>query len=107
MHWSFVELKDLNSCPIEIIKGLTDKGQFQYLIGFKAPQERGLILLPRPLSNDPRFIQYIYRYSHASKRFVEVYLYFTEININILSENTNYPSWDHFIAPCKEVIIAS
>ena len=30
-------------------------------------------LLPRPLSNDPRFIQCIYRYSHASKRFVEVY----------------------------------
>ena len=32
------------------------------------------ILLPRPLSNDPRFIQCIYRYNHASKRFVEVYL---------------------------------
>ena len=31
------------------------------------------ILLPRPLSNDPRFIQCIYRYSHASKRLVEVY----------------------------------
>ena len=30
------------------------------------------ILLPQPLSNDPRFIQCIYRYSHASKRFVEV-----------------------------------
>ena len=30
------------------------------------------ILLLRPLSNDPRFIQSIYRYSHASKRFVEV-----------------------------------
>ena len=32
------------------------------------------ILPPRPLSNDPRFIQGIYRYSHASKRFVEVYV---------------------------------
>ena len=32
------------------------------------------ILLPRPLSNDPRIIQFIYRYCHASKRFVEVYL---------------------------------
>ena len=32
------------------------------------------ILLLRPLSNDPRFIQCIYRYSHASKRFVEVFL---------------------------------
>ena len=27
------------------------------------------ILLQRPLSNDPRFIQCNYRYSHASKRF--------------------------------------
>ena len=32
------------------------------------------ILLPRPLRHDPRFIQCIYRYSHASKRFVEVYM---------------------------------
>ena len=30
-------------------------------------------VVPRPLSNDPRFTQYIYRYSRASKRFVEVY----------------------------------
>ena len=30
------------------------------------------LLLPRPLSNDPWFIGYIYRYSQASKRFVEV-----------------------------------
>ena len=30
------------------------------------------ILLPRHLSNDPRCIQCIYRYSHASKRFVDV-----------------------------------
>ena len=27
------------------------------------------ILLPRPISNDPRFIQYICHYSHASKAF--------------------------------------
>ena len=32
------------------------------------------ILLPRPLRHDPRFIQCIYRYSHASKRLVEVYI---------------------------------
>ena len=25
-------------CPIEIIKGLTDKGQFQYLATLKGPQ---------------------------------------------------------------------
>ena len=31
------------------------------------------ILLPRPLRHDPRLIQCIYRYSHASKRLVEVY----------------------------------
>ena len=31
-------------------------------------------VVPRPLSNDPRLFQCIYRYSHASKRFVEVYL---------------------------------
>ena len=30
------------------------------------------ILLPRPLRHEPRFIQCIYRYSHASKRLVEV-----------------------------------
>ena len=32
------------------------------------------MLILRPLSNDPRFIQCIYCYSHASKRFVEVKL---------------------------------
>ena len=26
-------------CRIEIISGLTDKGQFQYLTGFKRPKE--------------------------------------------------------------------
>ena len=34
---------------------------------------RDYILLPRPLRHDPRFIQCIYRYSHASERLVEVY----------------------------------
>ena len=32
------------------------------------------INLPQPLSNDPRFIQFMYCYSHALKRFVEVYM---------------------------------
>ena len=32
-------------------------------------------VVPRPLSNDPRLFQCIYCYSHASKRFVEVYIY--------------------------------
>ena len=32
-------LKDKDYCPIEIIKGLTDKGQFQYLRKLMGPQE--------------------------------------------------------------------
>ena len=35
----FSELKDLYPCPIEIFKGLTEKGQFQYLTGLKGLQE--------------------------------------------------------------------
>ena len=36
---SNILLKDKDYCPIEIIKGLTDKGQFQYLIKLMGPQE--------------------------------------------------------------------
>ena len=32
-------VKDIDHCPIEIIKGLTDKGQFQYLTKLMGPQE--------------------------------------------------------------------
>ena len=32
-------LKDKDYCPIEIIKRLTDKGQFQYLTKLMGPQE--------------------------------------------------------------------
>ena len=32
-------VKDKDCCPIEIIKGLTDKGQFQYLTNLMGPQE--------------------------------------------------------------------
>ena len=32
-------LKDKDYCPIEIIKGLTDMGQFQYLTILMGPQE--------------------------------------------------------------------
>ena len=32
-------VKDKDYCPIETIKGLTDKGQFQYLTKFMGPQE--------------------------------------------------------------------
>ena len=31
-------VKGIDYCPIEIIKGLTDKGQFQYLKNLKGPQ---------------------------------------------------------------------
>ena len=31
--------KDKDYCPIGIIKGLTDKGQFQYLTKLMGPQE--------------------------------------------------------------------
>ena len=37
--FSGIALKDKDYCPIEIIKGLTDKGQFQYLIKLMGPQE--------------------------------------------------------------------
>ena len=33
------------------------------------------ILLAQPLSNDPRFVQFIYRNSYALKRLVEKYNY--------------------------------
>ena len=36
---TFDTVKDIYYCPIEIIKGLTDKGQFQYLTKLKGPQE--------------------------------------------------------------------
>ena len=32
-------VKDKDYCPIEIVKGLTDKGQFQYLTKLMGPQE--------------------------------------------------------------------
>ena len=34
-----IEVKDKDYCPIEIIKGLIDKGQFQYLTKLMGPQE--------------------------------------------------------------------
>ena len=34
-----VQLKDKDYCPIEIIKGLTDNGQFQNLTKLMGPQE--------------------------------------------------------------------
>ena len=50
------------------------------------------ILLPRPLSNDPRFNQCIHRYSHASKRFVEVYRIYHHID-GPVRLNSCVPPW--------------
>ena len=36
---SYLDLKTCIPCPIDIIKGLNDKGQFQYLTKSKGPQE--------------------------------------------------------------------
>ena len=36
---SLLSVKDKDYCPIEIIKGLTDMGQFQYLTKLMGPQE--------------------------------------------------------------------
>ena len=55
-----VYFKDKYYCPIEIIKGLTDKGQFQYLTKLMGPQEE----------------TYLYIYNTIS---------FTKIKINIVS----------------------
>ena len=53
-------------------------------------------VVPRPLSNDPRLFQCIHCYSHASKRFVEVYTTVAwrtaAVYQYILSLFTNVPS---------------
>ena len=74
-----IKLKDLYSYPIEIIKGLTDKGQSQYLTGLKGPQEGTSLYTTQFLS------------------LLDKYQYFIRKYLN--------PSWDHFIVPCKEGII--
>ena len=71
------EGKGVYSCPIEIIKGFTDKGQFLYLTGLKGP-EKGLTCLQHDFFHQDKYQCFIRKYLN--------------------------PSWDHFIAPCKEVI---
>ena len=63
----------------EIISEFTDKGQFQFLLKLKG----------------------------ASRGDLPVYntISFTKIKINIFFRKYLIPSWEHFIAPCKEVII--
>ena len=43
-------VKDIYSCPIEIMTGLTDKGQFQYLTKLKGPQEGTYLYIAQFLS---------------------------------------------------------
>ena len=63
LQWTcLLVIKDLYSCQIEIIKGLSDKGQFQYLTGLKGSSRGDL-----PVYNT---------------------ISFTKININIVTENT-------------------
>ena len=68
-----VYVKGIDYCPIEIIKGLTDKEQFQYLSNLKGPQ----------VGN------YLYTTQFLSLKDKDQYFI-----INYL-----IPSWDHFIAP--------
>ena len=68
------------SCLIEIIKGLTDKGQFQYLTKLRG-LKRGLTC-----------IQHKFFHLDKDQYFIKKY---------------PISSWDHFIAPCKGAIITS
>ena len=43
-------LKDIYYCPKEIIKGLTDKGQFQYLTKLKGPRVGNYLYITQFLS---------------------------------------------------------
>ena len=79
-YYSKTCLKDLYSCPIEIIKGLTDKGQFQYLTD--------------------------YRIKGASKGDVPVYnlIFFTKINIFTQKEDQKWFSIS-IIAQCRSKLL--
>ena len=46
----YFTLKGTYYCPIEIIKGLTDKGQFQYLTKLKRPEEGNYLYTAQFLS---------------------------------------------------------
>ena len=68
-------VKDIYSCPIEIIKGLTDTGQFQYLTKLKGPKKELIC------------IQHNFFPKDKGQYFIRKYL---------------TPSWDHFIAPFRK-----
>ena len=64
--------KGIHHCPIETIKGLTDKRPFQYLTKLKGPQVGHYLYTTQCLSQD------------KDQYFIINYL---------------ITSWDHFIAP--------
>ena len=72
--------KDIYFVICGIIIDFTDKGQFQYLTNLKGHQEGTYLYTKQFLSLD------------KDQYFITKYL---------------IPSWDHFIAPCEEVIITS
>ena len=49
-HSKKMVIKDIYSCPIKIIKGLTVKGQFQYITKLKMPQEGTYLYTTQVLS---------------------------------------------------------
>ena len=81
-NYNLWPLKEVYFCPIEIISCLTDKGQFLCLTGLNGPKE----------------VTFLYEVKFLSLTRGK-YQYFIRKNVD--------PSCDHFIAPCKEVIITS
>ena len=73
MHFVIMRFKDIYFCQIEIIKGLTDKGQFHKIKG----ASRGDL----PVYNT---------------------IYFSKIKDQYFIINHLIPSWDHFIAPVRK-----
>ena len=76
----FSPFKDIYFVIYGIISEFTDKGQLQYLTNLKGPQEGTYLYTTQFLS------------LRKDQYFIRKYI---------------IPSWDHFIAPCKEVIITS
>ena len=70
-------LKDKDYCPIEIIKGLTDNGQFQYLTKLMGPQEGAYLYATQIVGSNNFSAQFIKIISHYKK---------IGYNINVLQQ---------------------
>ena len=68
------------------------------------PHTISLILQPQPLSNDPQFIQFIYQYSHASKRFVEVYKLIDRGGLKV-NQTFYFFVWTSSVVPEKHIAL--